>query len=709
MRGGLLVGKIFNPAIVFLNKLKFLGKFMLIANVLGIAAVILVFALFKQLNDQIEFNEKETYGIRYIQAIQLLYEDVLMYNLYSFLVISGDKNIQQKVVTVEKNIDEKFRNIEKVDAELKDSLNKEGSSITNKIEQLKRSWKEIKEQKNIELHNDFLIQILNLYRNEIANNSNLILDPDIDTYYLMDSVVFRIPTLTKELNLLQYYLEQFKGGQQLTLEQKIQMISIVKGIESYITDIGDNYNTQVVNTYDMNKFSVIEPQVQKLDEVTKNVIALVNNDFLLSTTSPQEVSNYMNLINKNIQFAHKLHASNITVLNELIDIRIDQYKNIKNISIMAILIFSVIALYLCIAFYLSVKQAVNGIQQVAKKIEKGDLTAKATVTSNDEFATINQSFNNIVESFRDIICSNQKMIQELASNSNKLLNHSQRTSEITNEVTNQLHEFAIGMNHQVDGAQESSKSVEDMSITIQHIAEFTNQVSRASLESTQKSEVGNKLIQEVEGQIQSIQQSFEVASNTIQFLEKRSKDINDIVEFIERISHQTNLLALNASIESARAGEHGKGFAVVAQEVRKLAEMSAQSSKKISELIEEVQLETEKAVRVMNAGSREVLAGIQIVDRAGKSFLEILVSTEKVSMQTNEINNEIQHLSASSEEITSTVEEMSSIALSSANNTNHLLQFANTQLEEMRQISLSIEVLNKLSKELEDHVKRFVI
>ncbi|MGQ7776144.1 MULTISPECIES: methyl-accepting chemotaxis protein [unclassified Bacillus (in: firmicutes)] len=84
-------------------------------------------------------------------------------------------------------------------------------------------------------------------------------------------------------------------------------------------------------------------------------------------------------------------------------------------------------------------------------------------------------------------------------------------------------------------------------------------------------------------------------SNSMNHLSERSKEIEQIVEVIQNIAAQTNLLALNASIEAARAGEHGKGFAVVANEVRKLAESTAESTKNIGNLTKKIQEEIEKA------------------------------------------------------------------------------------------------------------------
>src|SRR5690606_31985558 len=136
-------------------------------------------------------------------------------------------------------------------------------------------------------------------------------------------------------------------------------------------------------------------------------------------------------------------------------------------------------------------------------------------------------------------------------------------------------------------------------------------------------ERGSELMVSSLKQMQTIDQTMTEAVKMVEGLDEHTSRISELVAIIQDIAEQTNLLALNAAIEAARAGEHGQGFAVVAEEVRKLAEQSAESVTNITKIVEDVQKESNRVVDSLKEGYKEVERGSAQINETEKTFHEI--------------------------------------------------------------------------------------
>lgn len=172
----------------------------------------------------------------------------------------------------------------------------------------------------------------------------------------------------------------------------------------------------------------------------------------------------------------------------------------------------------------------------------------------------------------------------------------------------------------------------------------------------QRSNEGKESVERVSQLIHQLGKEAELTSVSMDQLGQRSKEIEKIVQVINNIANQTNLLALNASIEAARAGEHGRGFSVVAGEVRKLAEMTAESTKSISDLIARNQVEVNKALSDVQRSIAVTTEGIQISNQATDKIHDILAVIQEVQTEVVEVMETIQSQKTSTNEVIDEVE-----------------------------------------------------
>ena len=176
-------------------------------------------------------------------------------------------------------------------------------------------------------------------------------------------------------------------------------------------------------------------------------------------------------------------------------------------------------------------------------------------------------------------------------------------------------------------------------------------------------------------------------------LGESTQEITRVAVLINQISNQTNLLAINAGIEAARAGQEGQGFAVVAEEVGELATRSANATKEIEQVVENIQNETNELAQAMELGTSQVVEGTRIVEDAKYSLNQILA----VSMQIDSLVKSISDATNSQAETSHTVSEL----MKQISDVSQRTSTSSTQ------ISVSLQETAEISKELQDAVETF--
>lgn len=381
----------------------------------------------------------------------------------------------------------------------------------------------------------------------------------------------------------------------------------------------------------------------------------------------------------------------------------------KTMSVVSMLCLLVAAISI-VFFARQFTRPIEFIRDECLLLAQGDLrNQEARVQSEDEIGQLAQGFRGMRKQLQELITNMHFQAEQLAASSEELTANSDQSTQATNQIASSITAMAAGANAQMEAANEASAVVEQMSAGIQQIAANANQLSDHSVSAADKARNGDQAVEKAMQQMQQIQNTVNNSAQVVVKLGEQSKEIGQIVDTISGIAGQTNLLALNAAIEAARAGEQGRGFAVVADEVRKLAEQSQAAAKKIAELIEKIQDDTNKAVVAMSEGTQEVKTGTEVVNAAGIAFKEIMDVVAQVSEQVQEISAAIQQMATGSQQIVGSVKKIDDFSKKSAASSQSVSAATEEQLASIEEIASSSQSLAKLAQDLLAAVGKFKI
>ncbi len=476
---------------------------------------------------------------------------------------------------------------------------------------------------------------------QMADESELTLDPYLPSYYMMSPMAFQLP------GAIEYIAE---------LEGKLRFQDTdVGGTLSFARSRLGTLNRALDEVREATQKSaaaggdIKAETTQHLDDIYQNLEGVAkwvqgesakDLNYESISGSPEAIRQLNVAFNSAFALSRGLNRT----LQENLRVRIDNMQ----IDLITSGAGSAAVLLLAFALGFVVFRDVNAeIAQIlahAKIIGMGDLSKPIDSPGSNETSKIRAALENIRQKQTGLV--------------GEIVDASSRMADTIGTLVTAASQVKTSVQEQTDSASAVAASVEELTVSIGQVHTHANQALSLSNQAGQSSGEGRESVKQARMAMEEISAASGTLAQSINNLGLQSDNISSIIQVIHAIADQTNLLALNAAIEAARAGEQGRGFAVVADEVRKLAEKTAESTKSISVLISGIQSETRSAVEQVHGWTEMIQSGQRSSLGADHQMQAISHHTVDAERAVNEITEALKEQSSASTLIAQQVEKI---------------------------------------------------
>ena len=663
------------PAVGVMNRLRFTGKFALVILVLLIAIGTLVGLLYARLDEAIVHANTETTGLKIARPLMKSIQFAQQHRGLSAAVLGGK---QERKPEVEGKAKEVEAHLAQTEALLPETLRKgsEWSAIRSEWARLVGEGLNMGLSDNIGAHTRLIGRML-AFVTEIADTYRLTQDPEVGSFYLMETSLVKLPALLETLGRMRASGTGVLAAGKLEPAQATTLNIALAGI----SDLRGQYERNLAKTKRENPAvaATVDASATKFLADLGLLVGVVRDD-VLGQKFATPAAGYFAQATVTIDIGYaQVFDTLLPTLELLIGQRIERVRGQEKMTLLLIGAVLALAAYLVAGMYHAVTANIRRLAEGADSIASGDLTARIDLNCRDELMQVAGSFNKMAQAVNE-------MVRNVRVNADAVSSAAERTASSSGQIS-------VSSQKQSEAASSMAAAVEETTVGIDHISNNAAAAHDISARSGSLSAQGGDLVQTVVVEMGEIARAVTASASAVEELGRRSDEISSIVEVIKEIADQTNLLALNAAIEAARAGEQGRGFAVVADEVRKLAERTGKSTQQISGMIAAIQEETRAAVEAMKAGVQKVDRGVALTSSAGDAMAEVRQGAEQVVGVVRDISDALREQSSASADIARNVETIARMAEdnSSAVADNHA----------------TAEQLEKLAAALQSEVSRF--
>ena len=665
------------------KSLKVWQKLTAIGLSFSLPLAVLLYFVISWIQKDILFAEAEAQGNEYQRPLESLLEHVVKHKLLAMRVGLGEDRAKPELFAAAVDVDQDFVALEKVDAKLAESLQttEEGLARRNRdhvhVPRLKRQWLELKAQTtslsaaaNEKRHSGLVGDIRTLV-SHVGDTSNLILDPDLDSYYVMDVTLLALPQEQDRLQEAFAYAFNIVQRGSITLDERMQLNVYTAMLKQSDLD-RINASSQTAFNEDPNFYGISEtlhrnapPKLKEHSAAVEKFIAVLNR----LARAEQVEKNPTELIASSAaasDVSFRVWNTMVGELDRLLTIRIQHNRRSQTLAVVLTLSALFAAAVLVFFIIRAIVRPLSRAVLLADRLAKGDLSVEVKTDSTDETGQLLFAMSNVVTSNRDMaqaaaalvagdLTSEVRPRSERDELGNTLANMLSKLSDIIGRVrasgialSTAATQISATSQSLSQGTSEQATAVEEMTANLQSLAESVSETAENSKEMEQMALAG----------VKDTEESGKAVAETVDAMNAIAAKI----AVIEDIAYQTNLLALNASIEAARAGEHGRGFAVVATEVRRLAERSQSAAKEIGDLAQSSVKVAERSGKLLVSLVPDIRKTTDLVHEVAATSNEQATGVRQMSQAMSQVGNVTQKNAVAAEELASTAKEMAAQA-----------------------------------------------
>lgn len=739
----------------FLRDLKIGQKLALVVLVMALPVACLVWLFIDARNVQIEATQREIQGIEYLKPLRTLVELLPKHRAAANNYLSGEADAQAEMLLLQPEIDAVMPRVESVERAYGAEF---GTSAH--WERFKEDWRDIESTvdsltpiESFQRHSRLIGELTTLIRT-IGDQAGLVLDPELDTHFLMDTVLSRLPQAIDTVDVVRIVGQDVLARRtslaramqttdteetsvNVDLDARQTLNRLIGQIETDISEMERGMKAAVeVNPYMEDEAA---PRLTESVEAARGFVQAASRILLRDRPRGDEQTTDLDESAETaIAALITSYDASLKELDILMDQRITRLTGEKYLQLSAAIFILAFTVVLILFLNRTITSQIDEINALFGRIGVGDLTARATVRSRDELGQMTDALNGVLDNTLNLVQSSEErdriqqsihklldeiagvaegdltleaevtaeitgaiadsfnyMIGELRTLIAQVQNTTLQVSAAANHISQTTDTLAEGSEKQSSDVISASMAVESMASAIQQVSESAEKAARVSAAALENSQRGAEVVAKSIAGMESIRNQVQETSKRIKRLGESSQEIGEISQVIGELADRTSMLAMNASIQASMAGEAGRGFAVVATEVEGLAEQATEATNRISALIQAIQEDTTAAVASMEDTTREVVDGSALTNEAGKSLVQIETVSRDLSELIESIADASERQARSSESVAQAMSGISSVQRETA--------------QGAREGAMAIRNLTSLADELRNSVSRFKI